>query len=266
MSKERKVKFSDDETSSDESADLSNDDLAEYSDPANGQVTRQVKFSDDESSIESDDHSKEEESDEFQVEKFESKSKEMTKSLKPLVFENKSSKMEIKQLNLDELNDLSEIPISNKEAAAISDDEENFREENGGMNIVPISSDPFFLDKNGREIYNSSFDYNLRETDTRSSFKYNNNRFNDNNKETFRNKRDSLNSSYKTSLSSSIPPNQSSSFSNRSRNYNENRNRSFNNNYGNNQYRNAAFPIPRDPSFRSKFSDRGLLVFCFFFK
>ena len=262
ISKERKVKFSDDETSSDESADLSDDDLSEYGNESNGEFTRQVKFSDEESSTETDDQFKDSE---YQVEKFETKPKETVKLLKPLVFENKSSKMEIKQLNLEEMNDLSEIPISNKEAA-MSDDEEKFREENGEMNIVPISSDPFFLDKNGREVYNPRFDYNLRESDTRSSYKYNsrfNDRFNDN-KETFRNKRDSLNSSFKTSLSSSRPIH-STSYSNRGRDFNDNRNRPFNNynNNSNNHNRNMAFPISRESSFRSNFNERGLLLLFF---
>lgn len=164
---------------------------------------------------------------------------------------------------------MSEIPISNKEASMSDDDdneenETNKTNDNESFKIVPISSDPFFLDKNGREIYNSNFDYNLRETDSRSSFKRYDQRFNgrsDNrfdNKETFRNKRDSLNSSFKTSLSSSRP-NQATSFSNRGRDFADNRTRPYNNNSysnGNSFNRNTTNSSfsHRDSSFRSNFN------------
>ncbi len=199
---QREVKFSDDES-------LDEDEEEENI----SELRREVKFSDDESSMDDDD----DEISEFEIEKFEIKPKE-EKIFKPLVFENKPSRMEIKQLNLDELTDISEIPILNKTSVSDDEDESIKQISNQESKIVPITSDPFFLDKNGKEIHNLNFDYELHENDSRqqsyrrnneSSNYNNNNRYNSNynngNRDEFRNKRDSLNSSYTNSLSSNRP-------------------------------------------------------------
>ena len=207
--KERKVKFSDDESDSNESADLSEDELAQY--------TNMVKFSDDESmddseneeqmSINDDDiteQSEQSEQSDYEVEKFEIPKVE-EKKLKPLIIENKSTRMVIKQLNLDELEHCAEIPIAEQEDG--SDDETNKAEYEEPSTLIPLSSDPFFLDKNGREIYNSNFDRNLNESYSHKrydGYNRNNSYYGENTtRDAFRNKRDDLNSSsFKTSLSS----------------------------------------------------------------
>ena len=212
-------------------------------------------------------------------------STENAKNLKPLVFENKPAHMVIKQINLDEIKDCSEIPIEPVGKASESDEEEikekrkasrsEFDEER--ISTIKIEQDPFFLDKDGNEVRNerldrinsSSFrarprhhdydDDNLMSYSSYDKFK---------NKDEFRNKRNNLtSSSFRSSLSSDYYP---SRFDRPNRYDNSNRDfkRKFNdedNDYkrqrpmddgGNGKFEKRGFEN-RNTSFNSKFRSNG---------
>jgi hypothetical protein len=128
------------------------------------------------------------------------------KKRKTLVIEaNKPAHMEIKQLNLDEIKELEEIPIENKNNGHVSDEE---NEKPARTRTVKVEQDPFFLDKDGREIVGESGDsYNSNRYNGYKNRNYDDqDSFNDNydDKRNFNNRKFQLqNSSFKNSLSSS---------------------------------------------------------------
>lgn len=156
------------------------------------------------------------------------------RDLKPLVVENKPTRMVIKQINLDELKDLNEIPIESQRGAdedgdmddeteltvAANKSSSNHRHHQAGdydrdyedSKTIKATEDPFFLDPDGREIqdihnlteknnalyYNNRFNKPRYRKDDGDDFDYN---FDE--KDQFIQKRTSLNnSSFKSSLSS----------------------------------------------------------------
>ena len=148
----------------------------------------------------------------------EDKSKEEKKSKvkhdpKRLVIEaNKPAHMEIKQIDLDEFKDLDEIPIEMKRHNDADDDDERESLRKNKVRTVKIEQDPFFLDKDGREIAGDpSNDYNQRpsrfsDRDRRFEMEANSQNEGDNfdDKRNFNNKKFMFqNSSFKNSLSSS---------------------------------------------------------------
>ena len=79
--------------------------------------------------------------------------------LKPIVYENKqNSRMFIKQFNLDEMKDLSEIP-TNPGIKIEEEDKSDPGSSDELKNQFRIDQDPFFLDQNGNEIENTSYEY-----------------------------------------------------------------------------------------------------------
>jgi hypothetical protein len=118
---------------------------------------------------------------------------------------NKPAHMEIKQLNLDEIQDFEEIPIESKQSVAENGghDGDEQRKSTKVARTVKVEQDPFFLDKDGREI-----EGNNEYTNNRYN-RYNNtdeDNFNENydDKRNFNNKKFMFqNSSFKNSLSSS---------------------------------------------------------------
>lgn len=146
------------------------------------------------------------------------------RDLKPLVVENKPTRMVIKQINLDELKDLNEIPIESTPVEEDEGDESELTvvkkgrydgaddyEAEYNSKTIKATEDPFFLDPDGREIQDI---HNLTE---KNNALYYNNRFNKpryrkddddfdynfDEKDEFIQKRTSLNnSSFKSSLSS----------------------------------------------------------------
>ena len=218
----RKVKFSDDESSDSEfnSDDLDSDSDLNEDDMMNSDYNEN-----------SDDDEENQDKDPIDLENVYVYSKanltynklEEGKKLKPLVFENKPAHMVIKQINLDEIKDCSEIPIEPVNKVSESDEEEikkskenQYDFDENEISTIKIEQDPFFLDKDGNEVVNerldrinsSSFrarpkhhDYDDDNLMSYSSYdKYKN-------KEEFRNRRDNLiNSSFRSSLSSNYPP------------------------------------------------------------
>lgn len=81
--------------------------------------------------------------------------------LKPIVFENKqNSRMFIKQFNLDELKDLSEIPTKPSIKTEEKSESENETDSESSAKVkYRIDQDPFFLDQNGNEIENSAYEF-----------------------------------------------------------------------------------------------------------
>jgi hypothetical protein len=142
------------------------------------------------------------------TEKLNKLSAEMEEKEKRLFFSNKPAHMEIKQLNLDEIKDLDEIPIDEKSQSdnelGGDDDESRFEKNRRFIKTVKVEEDPFFLDKEGCEIQGNDdlYGFNRR--------RYNN--FNENNnyydrsyyddKRNFNSKKYELqSSSFKSSLS-----------------------------------------------------------------
>ncbi len=158
--KKMQVIFSDEESNSDE------DD--------NDEVEDEEEEEDMEEETESEDE--EEQSDENEEEQKESNPQQKTKNREPveekksqtLIISKKPAYMEIKQLNLEQLKDLSEIPIEVK--SELVDEEEqsasiekralckrgfdNGDEEERAAVTIKLNEDPFFLDSTGNEIYN----------------------------------------------------------------------------------------------------------------
>lgn len=90
--------------------------------------------------------------------------------LKPLVIANKPAHMEIRQLNLDELKDLAELPIENKSADSNGPEDTNVEL----AAKKKLKNDAFFLDSNGNEIVSSSrFDPGLNQPlEDQESYRY----------------------------------------------------------------------------------------------
>lgn len=210
----RKVKFSDDESDEEEEEEenesseeigLDEEDLNGYDSHDDDKWNEQAKASEEEEESES----SEDEEDTSQVYVYskanlinEDKKEESKQTLKPLVIGNKPSHMEIKQINLDEIKDLGEIPIDNKETCSEASDSE------AKVETIKAVEDPFFLDKDGNEIQTTEdtrfrsyrrdeefFQDELRSYSSYDKYK---------NREDFRNRRNDLTrSSFKNSLSSS---------------------------------------------------------------
>ena len=134
--KMRQVKFSDDESSQEDEESVVEDELSD--EESVGVSNSEMSESEEQSDLE------EEEEEEDSV----------LNDLKPLVFENKPSRMVIKQLNLDEIKELSEIPIEARRHSEHEDSEDENEEKTTPVNTetIKIGADPFFLDQNGNEI------------------------------------------------------------------------------------------------------------------
>lgn len=136
-----------------------------------------------------------------------------TTELKPLVITNKPSHMEIRQINLDELKDMSELPIE----AKLTSDETNSDVNKKKM----MKNDAFFLDSNGNEVQSSTrFDPGLDQAPMDDeSYYYSGGRRNWNNQTNYSQARRDYgaSSSFKSSLDA-----KSNSYSNGNyRNYNK---------------------------------------------
>lgn len=106
-------------------------------------------------------------------------------TLKPLVITNKPPQMEIRQINLDECQDLAELPIDTKSNEIEIENEPTAKNK--------LKNDAFFLDADGNEIESRfKFDPGLDRTDDGDGF----NRFGFRSQREFR-----QNSSFKSSLS-----------------------------------------------------------------
>lgn len=138
-----------------------------------------------------------------------------TTELKPLVIANKPSHMEIRQINLDELKDMSELPI---EAKTSADHASNSDVNNNKKKMM--KNDAFFLDSNGNEVHSSTrFDPGLDQAQMDDeSYYYGGGRRNWNNQTNYSQARRDYGAS--SSFKSSLDANKSSSYSNNYRNYN----------------------------------------------
>ncbi len=123
--------------------------------------------SDDQSLNEEESAQNESESEEkfvYSSKNLENKFKHEESKFKPLVIENKPAHMVIKQICLEELKDVDEIPIQNNEPIGTSDDHiEDSENSNSVVETIKINEDPFFLDEKGNEIVNQQFDRNIQD-------------------------------------------------------------------------------------------------------